>query len=187
MKTMLKTILTLLATGVALFSISLSALFQGCKSSGKAGNGNATPNPPANQPPQPPWHGHLICDPVHQPRTPSDDRIGGILARLNPQQKARLQQQSPQTLLTLAHNDAVYQHQQQRAAQAQTPPPPAEALTPLTVADIKALDSAGVKKDVIIDEIKRSQSVYTQADITALQQSNPNIDPAIIKCMKNPS
>ena len=60
-------------------------------------------------------------------------------------------------------------------------------MQPFTVDDIKALDAAGVKKDVIIAEIGRSKSVYTQADITALQQSNPNIDPAIIKCMKNPS
>jgi hypothetical protein len=111
-------------------------------------------------------------------------------------QQQRLQQQSPQTLQTIQHNDAVYQQQQQaaqaqppgQAPQAQTPAPPAaEALTPLSVEDIKALDAAGVKKDVIIAEIGRSKSVYTQADITALQQSNPNIDPAIIKCMKNPS
>jgi outer membrane lipoprotein SlyB len=118
--------------------------------------------------------------------------IGNMIDR---EQQQRLQQQSPQTLQTIQHNDAVYQQQQQaaqaqppgQAPQAQTPAPPAEALTPLTVDDIKALDAAGVKKDVIIAEIGRSKSVYTQADITALQQSNPNIDPAIIKCMKNPS
>jgi outer membrane lipoprotein SlyB len=118
--------------------------------------------------------------------------IGNMIDR---EQQQRLQQQSPQTLQTIQHNDAVYQQQQQaaqaqppgQAPQAQTPAPPAEAHTPLTVDDIKALDAAGVKKDVIIAEIGRSKSVYTQADITALQQSNPNIDPAIIKCMKNPS
>jgi outer membrane lipoprotein SlyB len=118
--------------------------------------------------------------------------IGNMIDR---EQQQRLQQQSPQTLQTIQHNDAVYQQQQHaaqaqppgQAPQAQTPAPPAEALTPLTVDDIKALDAAGVKKDVIIAEIGRSKSVYTQADITALQQSNPNIDPAIIKCMKNPS
>jgi len=60
-------------------------------------------------------------------------------------------------------------------------------MQPLTVEDVNALDSAGVKKDVIIAEIGRSKSVYTEADITALQQSNPNIDLAIINCMKNPS
>jgi outer membrane lipoprotein SlyB len=116
--------------------------------------------------------------------------IGNMIDR---EQQQRLQQQSPQTLQTIQHNDAVYQQQQQaaqaqppgQAPQAQTPAPPAEALTPLTVDDIKALDAAGVKKDVIIAEIGRSKSVYTQADITALQQSNPNIDPAIINCMKS--
>jgi outer membrane lipoprotein SlyB len=121
---------------------------------------------------------------------------GGLIGHMiDRDQQQRLQQQSPQTLQTIQHNDAVYQ-QQQQAAQAQTPgqapqaqtqAPPAEALIPLTVDDIKALDAAGVKKDVIIAEIGKSKSVYTQADITALQQSNPNIDPAIIKCMKNSS
>jgi hypothetical protein len=119
--------------------------------------------------------------------------VGGLVGHMIDQdQQRRLQAQSPQTLQTIQHNDAVYQQQQQtpqpqtqgQAPQAQTPAPPAEALTPLTVDDIKALDSAGVKKDVIIAEIQRSKSVYTQAGITALQQSNPNIDPAIIECMK---
>jgi hypothetical protein len=35
-----------------------------------------------------------------------------------------------------------------------------------------------------MQEIGKSKSIYTHADITALQQSNPNIDPAIIECMK---
>lgn len=117
---------------------------------------------------------------------------GAIIGSINEQQRATLQAQSPQTLQTIQHNDAVYQQQQQaaqaqpqgQAPQAQTQAPPAEALTPLTVDDIKALDSAGVKKDVIIAEIGRSKSTYTQADIAALQQSNPNIDPAVIDCMK---
>ncbi len=110
---------------------------------------------------------------------------GGLIGNMiDRQQQQRLQQQSPQTWQTIQHNDAVYQ-QQQQAAQAQTPSPAAETLVPLTVDDIKALDSAGVKKDVIIEEIKRSKSVYTQSDITALQQSNSNIDPAVIECMKS--
>ena len=117
---------------------------------------------------------------------------GAIIGSINEQQRAKLQAQSPQTLATIQHNDQVYQQQQQaaqaqpqgQAPQAQTQAPPPEALTPLTVDDIKALDSAGVKKEVIIAEIGRSNSHYTQADIAALQQSNPNIDPAVIDCMK---
>jgi transcription initiation factor TFIID subunit TAF12 len=130
---------------------------------------------------------------------------GGLIGHMiDRDQQQRLQQQSPQTLQTIQHNDAVYQQQQQAAQaqapgqappaqmpgpvpQAQTQTPPTEALIPLTVDDIKALDSAGVKKEVIIAEIEKSKSIYTQADITALQQSNPNIDTAIIKCMKNSS
>jgi hypothetical protein len=45
--------------------------------------------------------------------------------------------------------------------------------------------TGGARKEVIIAEIGKSKSVLTQADITALQQSNPNIDADIIKCMKN--
>jgi outer membrane lipoprotein SlyB len=117
---------------------------------------------------------------------------GAIIGQINADQRARLQAQSPQTLQTIQHNDAIYQQQQQaaqaqsqgQAPQAQSQAPPAEAPTPLTLDDIKALDSAGVKKDVIIAEIGRSKSSYTQADISALQQSNPNIDPSIIDCMR---
>jgi outer membrane lipoprotein SlyB len=130
---------------------------------------------------------------------------GGLIGHMiDRDQQQRLQQQSPQTLQTIQHNDAVYYQQQQAAQapapapapqaqtpgpapQAQAPTPPTEALIPLSVDDIKALDAAGVKKDVIIAEIGRSKSVYTQADITALQQSDPNIDPAILKCMKGAS
>jgi predicted lipid-binding transport protein (Tim44 family) len=120
---------------------------------------------------------------------------GGLIGHMIDQdQRRRLQAQSPQTLQTIQHNDAVYQQQQQTAqapTQAQVQPPqtaagpaPSQTLIPLTVDDIKALDSAGVKKEAIIAEIERSKSVYTQTDIAALQQSNPNIDPTILECMK---
>ena len=121
--------------------------------------------------------------------------VGGLVGHMiDRDQQQRLQAQSPQTWQTIQHNDAVYQQQQptapppvQAPAQAQptqTQAAPAEALIPLTVDDIKALDAAGVKKEAIVAEIARSKSVYTQADIAALQQSDPNIDPAVIECMK---
>jgi outer membrane lipoprotein SlyB len=123
---------------------------------------------------------------------------GGLIGQINAEQRATLQAQSPQTLQTIQHNDEVYQQQQRQsdparpqtpgpAPQGQSPPAPAETFVPLTVDDIKALGSAGVKNEVIIAEIERSQSVYTQADISALQQSNPNVDPAIVECMKRHS
>ena len=108
---------------------------------------------------------------------------GGLIGHMiDEQQRERLQAQSPQTLQTIQHNDAVYQQQQQAAS---TPDAaPAEKPVPLTVDDIKALDSAGVKKDAIVAEIQRSKAVYSDADIAALQQSNPNIDPAVIEAMR---
>jgi hypothetical protein len=124
--------------------------------------------------------------------------VGGVVGHMiDRDQQQRLQEQSPQTWQTIQHNDAVYQQQQQPTAPppvqapapAQTQPTqtqaaPAAAPIPLTVDDIKALDAAGVKKEAIIAEIARSKSIYTQADIAALQQSDPNIDPAVIECMK---
>jgi hypothetical protein len=123
--------------------------------------------------------------------------VGGLVGHMiDRDQQQRLQAQSPQTWQTIQHNDAVYQQQQPtappsvqapapaQAQPAQVPAAPAAALIPLTVDDIKALDAAGVKKEAIIAEIERSKSVYTQADIAALQQSDPNIDIAVIECMK---
>ena len=138
---------------------------------------------------------------------------GAIIGHINEQQRAQLQAQSPQTLATIQHNDQVAQQQgaQPQAPQqpqpVQTPPTPdqpsaqpqvpaqpqtttpapadsSEKMIPLTVDDIKALDSAGVKKEVIIAEIQKSKSVFTAQDIASLQQSNPNIDASVIECMK---
>jgi hypothetical protein len=126
---------------------------------------------------------------------PASQFVQGIIAELSPQQKAQLQQDSPRTWAKIENNDAAAAGSPQPSAPSANPSqptatPPAETshqMQPLTVEDVNALDSAGVKKDVIIAEIGRSKSVYTEADITALQQSNPNIDLAIINCMKNPS
>jgi hypothetical protein len=198
MKTILKTILTLVATGVALFSISLSALLQGCKSSGKAGNGNATPDPSTNQPPQPYRHStnqppqpyRHICDPVHQPHRPAEDRIGGILGRLSPLQKAQLQQDSPQTLAKIEHNDAASAGSPQPSAPPANPSqptatPPAgtsHQMQPLTVDDIKALAAVGVKDDVITTEIQRSGSKFSKRAIAELQQAG--VSSAVIDFIK---
>jgi outer membrane lipoprotein SlyB len=125
---------------------------------------------------------------------------GAIIGSINREQQARLRRESPQTLEVVMHNDAVYQQQQQLAqqqqqqaaaqptAQGQQQPAPAPAAnltpTPLSVDDIKALDASGLKKDVIIAEIQKSNAVYTAQDIATLQQNDPTIDPAIIDFMK---
>jgi hypothetical protein len=112
---------------------------------------------------------------------------GAVIGAMNEQQRAQLQAQSPQTLQTLQYNDQVYQQQQQAA---QSPPPagqPAPAVDapkPLTLDDLKALVSVGLKPDAINAEITRSNTHFTQADIDALKQSNPNVDPSVITCMQ---
>ena len=118
---------------------------------------------------------------------------GGLIGTMiDRQQQQQLQQQSPQTWQTIQYNDQVYQ-QQQQAAQAQPPPPgqpappPAQAPTPLTLNDIKALTSAGVKPEAINKEIDISQSRFTAADIQAAQQANPPVDPAVVDYMKSHS
>ena len=62
--------------------------------------------------------------------------------------------------------------------------PSAQGVTPLSVDDIKALASAGVKKDVIIAEIQKSKAAFTQQDILQLQQATPPVDPAVIDYIK---
>jgi outer membrane lipoprotein SlyB len=112
--------------------------------------------------------------------------IGNMIDR---EQQRRLQQQSPQTWQTIQHNDAVVQQQQaaqgQTQGQAQGQAPPAEAVTPITVDDIKALTAAGVKTDAIKQEIEVSKSTFSAQDIALTQQANPPVDPAVIECMKS--
>jgi hypothetical protein len=60
----------------------------------------------------------------------------------------------------------------------------AQGVTPLSVEDIKALASAGVKKDVIIAEIQKSKAIFTPQDVSQLQQANPPVDPAVIDYIK---
>ncbi len=134
---------------------------------------------------------------------------GGLVGHMIDQdQQQRLQQQSPQTLQTIQHNDAVYQQQQQQQQAAQAQPQPSQAqpqpptsqtasaqtppqtagTIPLTVDDIKALTAAGVKKEAITQELKISKSKFSPQDIAAAQQATPPVDPEVIAYMKdNPS
>jgi len=138
---------------------------------------------------------------------------GAIIGHINEEQRARLQQQSPQTWETIQHNDQVaaanpnavnaaaaptvvqppqpaqpvYPGQPVPPPQptpVQPPAPSSQTLTPLTVDDIKAMASSGIKSDVIIGEIQTSKTVYTAQDIATVQAAMPPIDPAVIDCMK---
>lgn len=114
--------------------------------------------------------------------------IGNVMDRINADQRARLQQSSPQTLQTIQHNDQVARQSSPPPPAAGQPEPPAEAPTPLKVDDIKALTAAGVKPEAIINAIKQSKvSAYSAADIQAAQQANPPVDPSVIAYMQNPA
>jgi hypothetical protein len=111
------------------------------------------------------------------------ERLRAVISHISEEQQAKLRQESPQTLETIQYNDEVVK-QQSAQSQPQSARKQNLTLTPLTVDDIKALDAAGVKKKAIIAEIGRSHSVYSQQDVDALQQADPNIDRAVIECMK---
>ena len=110
--------------------------------------------------------------------------VGGLVGHMIDQdQQRRWQEQSPQRCKPFSITMRSISNNNKRPNRSHRDRPRKrrhrlrcdEALTPLTVDDIKALDSAGVKKDVIIAEIQRSKSVYTQADITALQHPIPTL------------
>ena len=109
--------------------------------------------------------------------------IGSVI---DAQQRARLREQSPQTLQKIEHNDAVVQQQQpspQTPPGSEPTPPPAANVTPITVDDIKAMSAAGVKPDAITKEIDESRATYSSQDIATAQQAN--VDSTVIACMKN--
>ena len=127
--------------------------------------------------------------------------IGNVMDHVNADQRAKLQQTSPQTLQTIQRNDQIArqsapppQPTAQTSAPTPTPAPAsaqtassADAPTPLKVDDIKAMTGAGIKAEAIIDAIKESKTVYSADDIQAAQQANPPVDPAVIAFMKNPT
>jgi predicted lipid-binding transport protein (Tim44 family) len=114
--------------------------------------------------------------------------IGNVMDRINADQRAKLQQSSPQTLQTIQHNDQVAQQQSAPPPASGNSAPPADAPTPLKVDDIKALTAAGVKPDAIINAIKQSKpATYSSDDIQAAQQATPPVDPSVIAYMQNPS
>jgi predicted lipid-binding transport protein (Tim44 family) len=114
--------------------------------------------------------------------------IGNVMDRINDEQRAKLQQTSPQTLQTIQHNDQVAQQPSAPPPTSGQPAPPAEAATPLKVDDIKALTAAGVKPEAIINAIKESKPAsYSAAEIQAAEQANPPVDPSVIAYMKNPT
>ncbi len=108
-----------------------------------------------------------------------------IGSMIDQDQRQRLRQQSPQTWETIQHNDAVVQQQQAAPTQPPGQVPPAANVTPITVDDIKALASAGVKADAIKQEIEVSKATFNAHDIAVAQQAS--VDPNVIECMKSHS
>ena len=116
-------------------------------------------------------------------------KVTDRIKRITKAQQAYLQQNSPHTWNTITNNYAVYARTATVNATggyvAAKPPATTSQMQPITVDDIKALTTAGVKKDVIIQEIGESKTVYSPSDISAAQQVNPPIAQEVIECMKN--
>jgi len=101
--------------------------------------------------------------------------------QMDQQQREWLRAHAPTTLERVNRNDAIAK---QAVAQTSTVPAQAQAgqapqpATPapesLSVDDVKALASAGVKNEVVTDEIHKSNSRYNPDEITQLQQAGVN-------------
>jgi hypothetical protein len=123
---------------------------------------------------------------------------GAIIGHINEEQQAKLQQESPETLEKIKHNDQVAAANNPPPAEQNpttpttpggspapaSPAPAEEAPQPLSVDDVKAMSSAGIKPDVIVAEIGTSKSNFKASDITAAQAATPPVDPSVIDCMK---
>jgi hypothetical protein len=128
---------------------------------------------------------------------------GGIIGKINADQKAKLQQDSPDTWSKIEHNEEVAKKPASPASDqsfqpvtasgqldtstAQTPAQPADAPDPISASDIKAMVKSGIKSEVVIEEITESKSVYSQQDIASLQNTDVPIDPTILACVKSHS
>ena len=110
--------------------------------------------------------------------------VQSVMTQIDAQQQAKLQQESPQTLQTIQHNEQVSKQASAPAAPGK-PAAPEEAAVPLKVEDIKAMTAAGIKADAIIDAIKQSKTAYSPTDIATAQQATPAIDKDVIDFMKN--
>ena len=127
---------------------------------------------------------------------------GGLVGHMiDRDQQQRLQAQSPQTLQTIQHNDAVYQQQQQVARRVAQAPTPSDKhrqrrhsrssrprrYYPAERGRHQGLAAAGVKKDAITQELEDIGSRrFSPQDIAAVQQANPPVDPGdVIAYMKN--
>lgn len=96
---------------------------------------------------------------------------GAIGHHMDEAQRQWLKEHAPQTLETIDHNDAVAE-----AAAKGTPQAALAPKEPLTVAQIKDVTVAGVKNDVVIDEIQKSGTKYSPQDIAELQQAGVSSD-----------
>jgi hypothetical protein len=100
-------------------------------------------------------------------------QVGGLVGLLNQEQIAYLQQNAPQTLVVIQHNDQIRQQQS------------SDAPMPLSINDVEQLTAAGVKSDTIIQEMQTSQATYSALDINKAQQAGSAIDPAVVSYMQN--
>jgi hypothetical protein len=101
--------------------------------------------------------------------------------QMDEQQREWLRAHAPSTLERVNRNDAIAKQvaAQTNTTQAQTqtgqaPQPATPAPEALSVDDLKELTSAGVKNEVVTDEIHKSNSKYNPDEIAQLQQAGVN-------------
>jgi hypothetical protein len=177
-------------TSAVFFCLALG-LTLGCQSPGPEGNTNNTANGALLGGALGAIAGGIIGNQSHN--AAGGAAIGGLFGAatgaaighsMDEAQRAWLRDHAPQTLEKIDHNDAAVsqQQQQQQVAQQGSSQPQPQQVAPLTTDDIKALSSAGVKDDVVADEIHKSNSRYSLSDINDMQQAG--VSPGILDYIK---
>lgn len=182
-------------TAAATLVCLVLSLTQGCQEPGPGGSTNNTANGALLGGALGALAGGIIGNQSHN--ATGGAIIGGLVGAgagaaighsMDEGQRAWLREHAPQTLEKVNHNDAVVSARpvpQPSDAQAQTQPAstPPQQVYPLTTDDIKALHNAGVKDDVVMDEIHKSNSKYSQSDISDLQQAG--VSPGVLDYIKS--
>lgn len=172
---------------VALISAAL-ALSPGCQSTGPNGSTNNTANAALVGGALGAIAGGIIGHQTHNDAAGAafgalfGSLVGAAVGQqMDEQQREWLRAHAPSTLERVNRNDAIAKQvaAQTNTTQAQTqtgqaPQPATPAPEALSVDDLKELTSAGVKNEVVTDEIHKSNSKYNPDEIAQLQQAGVN-------------
>ncbi len=91
-----------------------------------------------------------------------------------------LRRRSPNTLEKIEQNEAVESRKEANSSEGQE----ATSSAPLTIDDLIALSESGVKREAILDELRKSHSKFTAEELGMSRESKPPMDSAVIDYIK---